>query len=147
MRIGYAQVVLLALAALPLAVGCTAQSPGQPETHPPLLGTSWRLESLSRNGESHAALTSIEVTLVFDRESHVTGNAGCNQYFGAVESDTSGALSFSGLGSTKMFCHEPGVMQQEQDFLNALGAAERYEVRDGLLRISGGNTALVLSPA
>ena len=53
----------------------------------------------------------------------------------------------SGLGSTKMFCNEPGVMHQEQDLLNGLQSAERYEVSGGLLRITGKGIELVFSPA
>lgn len=116
----------------------------EPSGPPPLAGTTWLLESLAPGGSLRPALTTAEVTLTFSDDGRVSGNAGCNSFFGQYASTTDGTLSVSGLGSTKMFCHEPGVMQQEQDFLTALAQAERYEVINGRLTITGGNTGLVL---
>jgi heat shock protein HslJ len=129
------------------AAGCAAFPPEEPGTppHPPLAGTAWRLQSLGATGALRPALSTVEVTLQFSDDSRVSGGAGCNSYFGQYASTADGALSVSALGSTKMFCNGPGVMQQEQDFLNALSKAERYEVADGLLRITGGGMELVLA--
>lgn len=141
--------LLPAIVALLAAAGCAAVPPGEPgtPTHPPLAGTSWRLQSLGATGALRPALSAVEVTLHFSDDGRVSGGAGCNSYFGQYASTTDGALSVSALGSTKMFCNEPGVMQQEQDVLNALSKAERYEVTDGLLRITGGGMELVLAAA
>ncbi len=141
--------LLPAAIALLAAAGCASPAPGEPGTppHPPLAGTTWRLQSLGATGALQPALSTVEVTLEFSEDSRVSGGAGCNSYFGQYASTTDGSLSVSALGSTKMFCNEPGVMQQEQDFLNALAAAERYEVTDGLLRITGGGIELVLAAA
>jgi heat shock protein HslJ len=117
----------------------------EPTDHKALAGTMWLLQSLGPTGNLHPALTTTEVTLQFSDDGRVNGQAGCNSYFGQYSSDVDGSLTITGLGSTKMFCHEPGVMQQEQDFLNALAAAERYEVKNGRLHISGGGTEMVLS--
>ncbi|MBN1153226.1 MAG: META domain-containing protein [Dehalococcoidia bacterium] len=134
------------LAAIFGFAGCRSEGPGTPVGQPTLAGTSWRLESLGRTGELVPALTTTEVTLDFTEDGRASGSAGCNRYFGQYSSDETGVLSVSGLGSTKMFCHEPGVMQQEQDYLNALGAASRYEVRDSQLHITGDDTELVFTP-
>ena len=142
--------VLTLMFALPMLAGCacqTTEEPGGPSTQPPLKGTSWHLEALGTTGNLRPALTTTEVTLSFTGDSQVAGDAGCNSYFGQYASQDNGTLTMAGLGSTKMYCNEPGVMQQEQDLLNALAAAERYEVEDGLLHITGGGMELVLSRA
>jgi heat shock protein HslJ len=92
------------------------------------------------------ALVGRDVTLAFIDEQKLGGNASCNSYFGQYTSTLDGTLSVSGLGSTKMYCTEPGVMAQEQSFLNALAAAESYEVAEGKLHITGGGRLLVLTP-
>jgi heat shock protein HslJ len=143
--------LLAATIALLTVAGCAPTAPHEPEPtigQPPLQGTSWRLEALGTSGNMRPALTTTDVSLSFLEDSRVSGNASCNSYFGQyVASDGNGTLTVSGLGSTKMFCNEPGVMQQEQDFLNTLGAAEHYSVEEGLLHISGGDMELVFSRA
>ena len=121
-----------------------AEEPSDPK---PLTGTTWLLQSLGPTGNLHPALTTKEATLQFSDDGRVNGQAGCNSYFGQYSFGVDRSLTITGLGSTKMLCHEPGVMQQEQDFLSALAAAERYEVKNGRLHISGGGTELTLSPA
>ena len=147
MRDRTTQIVLLAtLVALLTAIGCAPEPPGEPGL-PPLEGTSWRLEALGETGNLQPALTTTEVTLSFTEDSKIAGKAGCNSYFGHCTSGEDGTLHMSDLGSTKMFCSEPGVMQQEQDLLNTLAAAEQYSIEDGLLHITGGGMQLVFSPA
>lgn len=116
----------------------------EPSGPPALAGTTWLLESLGTTGNVRPALSNVEVTLEFSNDGRISGNAGCNGYFGQYVVNADHTLSVSGLGSTKMFCHEPGVMQQEQDFLAALGQAQHYRVVNGRLTITGENTELAL---
>ena len=147
MRDRMTRIVLLAtLVALSAAIGCAPQPPGVPAS-PPLEGTSWYLEALGATGNLRPALTTTEVTLSFTADSRVSGDAGCNSYFGQYTSGEGGTLTVSSLGSTKMYCNETGVMQQEQDLLNGLQSAQRYEVTGGLLHITGDGMELVFSPA
>jgi dipeptidyl aminopeptidase/acylaminoacyl peptidase/heat shock protein HslJ len=84
-----------------------------------LSGTSWQLEGNQR------------VTMQFDSTGRVAGRGGCNGYTGraAIEGDK---LSFGPMASTQMAC--PGdAMKQEQEFLAALGKAERYLLVGGAL--------------
>jgi heat shock protein HslJ len=134
------------LVALLSVVGCAQEPPEEP-TWPPLEGTSWYLEELGPTGNVRPALATTEVTLSFTEGSKLAGSAGCNLYFGQYSSGEDGTFAVSGLGSTKMFCNQPGVMQQEQDLLNGLQSAERYEVSGGLLHITGDGMELVFSPA
>ena len=83
-----------------------------------LRGTTWRLVSI----DGREALAGVRVTAIFDNEDRVSGSAGCNRYFGsaAVEGEQ---LKVGGLGSTKMYCGQAGVMPQEGAYLSTLGKA------------------------
>ena len=54
------------------------------------------------------------------------GNAGCNRMFGSV-SVNGRNIDFGGIGLTKMFCGESGVMKLEADFTRALERVTRFE--------------------
>lgn len=117
----------------------------EPTTSPPvtgLAGTSWVAESIA--GEPVAE--GFESTISFAAEAQVTGNAGCNGYFGAWSTDGD-AIAFGHLGATTMMCPEE-QMDQEESFMDALGTAERFELRNGKLLIfsAGGDPPIVLEP-
>ncbi len=58
------------------------------------------------------------------------GLGGCNRFFGSYE--TSGhRLSLGAMGATRMAC--PEGMDQEQEFLTALGSVTRYEIHGSKL--------------
>ena len=142
--------LLALLAALLLAAGCAPQLPGAPQTppvQPPLEGTAWVLQALGDPDSLKPALVDKKVTLTFTSRAEVSGNAGCNSYGGSYEAGSDGTLEFADLYHTEMYCIEPGVMEQEQLFLDLLNTAERYEVVDGMLHLSGGGRLLVFSRA
>lgn len=71
----------------------------------------------------------------------VTGNAGCNNYFGDVILDTSkGGFTAEKVGATRMFCDNMSV---EDNFMKVLNETNRYVVsgntlelyKDGLLLV------------
>jgi heat shock protein HslJ len=143
-------ILLVALAMLPTCVGCAPRMPGAPVTpdlQPPLEDTSWILESMGQPGNLHPVLDGTEVTLALSDDSDATGTAGCNGYGGSYTSDRDGTLSFKDLFHTEMYCMQPGVMDQEQEFLDALAAAENYEIVEGTLRISGDGVMVVMAAA
>ncbi len=120
--------------ALLAAAGCASAVVG-PE------GKSWLLVSYG-NGEAPPA--GVEATAEFV-DGQIVGSAGCNAYFGAYETDGS-EMTTGPMGSTMMFCADPeGVMDLEQEFLAAIGAAETFEVEDGELRIGYPGGVLVFS--
>jgi len=85
-----------------------------------------------------------KVTLAFV-EGRVSGRAGCNLYSGPVEIGK-GTIKIGTLISTKMTCAEPGLMQQEGIYLNALRLAQRYNIgADEKLTIETQAGALVYS--
>jgi heat shock protein HslJ len=127
-----AAVAVLALLAIVLAA-CGKPGAGGNADASALRDTSWELVSL---GGSDPILGTT-ITLRFGApggtgdgpsESGVSGSAGCNTYGGGYTASKE-SLTLSGLFWTERACMEPaGVMQQEQAYLEALGAAARYTV-------------------
>jgi heat shock protein HslJ len=148
--------MVLPLLALPLLAGCSAGGRGMSTTERPddwregtaskvvtLEDTQWVLVSYGETGSLASVVGDVEITAEFKREDkQVAGAAGCNQYFGGYE--LSGlTLAIPGpLGSTAMACAED-VMDQESAYLQALQAAESYEIAGDELRIDCGEQLLV----
>ena len=82
----------------------------------------WKLQQLDNTDVS----TLIQpITLRLDTaQKRASGFAGCNQYF-ATYSIVDNTVTFSGIGSTKMFCE--GTQQTENDFLKALGEVKSFQ--------------------
>ncbi len=117
----------------------------------PLALTSmfWQVTSYN-NGRGGAVSPIINTVLnmEFMDDGTVTGNAGCNRYFGPVSEDGEN-INIGPLSTTRAFCPEPeGVMDQEQEFLTALQLAATYTIRDGKLdlRTAEGSIAVIAIP-
>ncbi len=95
-----------------------------------LEGSAWQAVSIAGVPAVEGAVS----TLAFNAEGQVSGNAGCNNYFGSWGVDGT-AISFGHMGATQMMCVEPAVMEQEGRFLEALGNAEGFAVEEGMLLI------------
>lgn len=109
-----------------------------------LKGTSWTLSSMGPNGAGLPALSGVSVTLDFQAGGEAGGSAGCNSYGGEyVVSGTS--LMFKNLLSTMMACTDTRLMDQEQQFLNALRNADRFQVSGDLLTIYYNNGEAVMT--
>lgn len=112
------------------AITLNACAGSSPTGHPDLEGTSWVLTALNKN----RPIGGTQPTIQFEN-GQVSGNAGCNHFGGSyqIKGDT---ISFSALEMTEMACMEPeGGMEQELTYLELLGAAQRYELVDGILTI------------
>ena len=135
--------LLLVVATLLTATGCLSCMQGEapcPAEQPPLKNTSWVLEAYGEPGNLTPALASTDVTLEFG-DDVLSGSAGCNDYGGACTID-GGSLEVSDLANTEMYCMEPGVMEQEEEYLTTLREARSYEVVEGKLRITGAGKVL-----
>lgn len=101
-----------------------------------LEGPIWMLESLNE----HELIPGSTITAQF-QDGQVGGSAGCNNYFASyvVEGDH---ITIGPAGSTMMFCE--GIMEQETDYLTALGQAATYRIHDGELELidDSGHTIL-----
>ncbi|MFC2059759.1 META domain-containing protein [Chloroflexota bacterium] len=122
--------VLLLCAVLGL-VAC-----GSAGSEPALEGTTWRLESHGESENLKAVLADTKITIEFNSdESKIAGTDGCNRYFGGYETSNGELTIKPPLGSTMMACPGP-VMDQEQEYLELLTAAETFQIRNGKLTIS-----------
>jgi len=110
-----------------------------------LENTEWQATGINngKGGVVSTATTSLS-TAVF-AEGQLSGTGGCNQFTATYEIDGD-QITIGPAAATRMFCEEPeGVMDQEQQYFEALGRAstlnltpERLELRDegGSLQIS-----------
>ena len=105
-----------------------------------LTQSDWAAETI--NGKPVIEPGKVTLAIVEDR---VTGRSGCNLYSGSVEA-SNGTLKVGQLISTKMACMAEGVMQQERDYLTALGAATSYTFRDDGRLVIGGTLVYVSTP-
>ena len=111
----------------------------------PLLDARWVLESyLNADGETVTALADREVTAEFSPDGQVAGSGGCNRYFTSYTVDGSN-LTIGQAGSTMMACEPVEVMQQEAQFLTALGAAATWQIEGDMLTINNAAGATVLT--
>ena len=137
-------VVMLILGVFVLLSGACAK-PDSTVTTSDLGDTVWVLQSYGEDGNLKNVLTDTEITAEFiSSEGTIEGSAGCNSYFGSYEAEAS-QLSIPGpIAVTEMYCMEPeGVMEQEQQYLEILQAAESYSTEDGNLQINCGDQVLV----
>ncbi len=79
-------------------------------------------------------------TLVIET-AKITGNGGCNNYFGEVMLDrTVGNFSTKNVGSTRMACDN---MSEETNYFSMLGAATKYVVNGNTLELYKENLLLL----
>ncbi|WP_292009199.1 META domain-containing protein [Chryseobacterium sp.] len=79
-------------------------------------------------------------TLNIDGEK-VSGNAGCNNYFGTLTMDAStGNFSAGQMGSTRMMCDNMSV---EQNFMDMMQKANKYVVVGSTLELYKDNLLLL----
>lgn len=114
------QVLVAALALGAVLGGCESAVSDVDDDSGRLTRQDWVAETI--NGQP--VIGAGRVTLAFV-EGRVSGRGGCNIYSGPVEIGN-GTLKIGALISTKMACAEPGLMQQESAYLNALQSARRY---------------------
>jgi len=75
-------------------------------------------------------IDNVQATLAFPEAGKVSGNGSCNRFFGPAEINGN-AVKLGPLGSTRKACPE-AVMNQETKYLNALQAADRFELERSL---------------
>ena len=106
-----------------------------------LEGRTWTLEGMAdpASGDVAAPLPDVAVTAQFESE-EITGDAGCNSYFGGYRTDGD-AIEIGPLGATQAFCE--GIQEQEDRYLTLLQAATRFAVDDSTLTLSDEGTVLL----
>lgn len=115
-----------------------------PPAPAPLVGTNWTLDSFHTGDAVSSVIAGTTITAVFDKDGRLSGSAGCNSYF-ARYTMTGTSLSISAIGSTKMYCTSPGVMEQESIYLASLGKATSFSIGGDRLSLSDAKGATILS--
>lgn len=106
----------------------------------PLRNTYWKLTHLG-DTPTRKAERRREAHLVFSAsDMRVSGSGGCNRIMGGFDLDD-GKLRFSRVVSTRMACLKG--MEQEQRFLQSLGAVERYSINGNRLELLDASGAVV----
>jgi len=120
-----------------LVVGCTSQNV------PNFEGTSWKMDTyLSNIGHLVSPVSSTNLTLEF-KDGRISGSSGCNSFFAKYTVEKN-SMSFGLIGATKMYCSNPGVMEQEQTYFMRLESVETYKIEGGKLKLIDGNGKTVL---
>lgn len=115
---------LLILSAFLLS-GCSAL---QPSSDIPQLGQSvWNLTAIEQKPVDFKGRAFIKFD---EKESKSNGKALCNSFFSEYEM-VRNMISFSGIGSTKMYCE--GMMDEENQIISGLQKTNRYEVKADFL--------------
>ena len=99
-----------------------------------LTGNLWQVLSYNNGKEAVVSvIISTELTAVFDEEGQLSGSAGCNNYSAAFEVDGE-MINIGPAITTRMACSDPeGIMEQEMEYLAALGMASSYQFEDDRL--------------
>lgn len=101
------------------------------KSQPSLASTKW---ALADNVKGKVPTLNIE-------GEKISGNAGCNNYFGTAKVDAStGDFSAGQLGSTRMACDNMSV---EQNFMDMIGKANKYVVSGNTLELYKDNLLLL----
>lgn len=111
-----------------------------------LAGTRWRVTALNNDRQAMVGvITGSTLTMVFGTDGRVTGSAGCNSYT-AAWSQQGDRLTLGPPAATRLSCAQVDVMEQEQQFLRALGtvATARQEASRLELRTAAGAMAITL---
>lgn len=108
----------------------------------PASGQSWRLVSLTVDGNPVDLTTAKPLTLEIGDDTNVGGSSGCNSFFGNLEFKSDGQVIPGVFGGTEMAC-ETG-MEVEAAYLDALSRVDSYEFTDSRLTLSGEGGQIVI---
>lgn len=99
----------------------------------------WQLIQMNNIGKDYG-----KASIKFDiKENRVSGNTGCNSFFGNYKIEGE-YISFTQVGTTKMFCNEESN-KTEGDFIALLsGKKLRFDVADQTLNLYDGNRLVMM---
>ncbi|NLL09332.1 MAG: META domain-containing protein [Methanomicrobiales archaeon] len=151
MKLVFPGIIIIMLAVI---AGCVAQdertSPDEVinTTSVPVLYGDWMLKEISdMNNTPLISLEDAKVTVNFSETYELSGDSGCNRYFGTYnlsgENPAYGSPIFiSPLGSTMMFCQD--TMDIENLFLQLLQSVRSYTIDDQSLYLQDEEGNLLL---
>lgn len=127
------------LATLSLSLGACQGLTGAAPTPDRLQGV-WRVTALANEPLSPG----VEAHLEFSEPPRLTGNAGCNRFFGIYGYQTGDLVVDETLGASKMLC-QPSVMAVENRLLNFLPQSRQVYVEEGRLELRDSRGRLLIA--
>ena len=106
-----------------IMVGCAAMKQSETVDGKSLVGTNWQVESVDSGG----IIDNSMITVSFPEQGRIAGSTGCNRYMGNFVVGSGGAVTVSGMGSTRRACPE-ALMNQEGKVLAALEATTQVKM-------------------
>ncbi|MBL0225727.1 MAG: META domain-containing protein [Geobacteraceae bacterium] len=125
--------LLLAVTALLLSACCSAAPSNMSSV---LSGTAWRLLSIQSMDDTQGTVRISDpalYTIDFQGDGKVAFRLDCNRAFGTWQANTSGALIFGDVASTRMLCPPSS---HDQRILRDLPFVRSYLMQDGKLYMS-----------
>jgi heat shock protein HslJ len=113
-----------------------------------LTGTSWRVIGYNNGKQAVVSvLAGMQLTMAFAADGRVSGSAGCNNYTGTYTASGS-SLRFGPAATTRKMCTQPaGIMEQEQQFLEALESVAAIRQEGDRAELRTADDALAVSLA
>jgi heat shock protein HslJ len=110
-----------------------------------LRGTSWHATGINNGRQAVVSIVNgTTVTLSFGAEGDASGLSGCNHYSGHYEA-TGSHVTIDRIAVTEMSCADPpGVMEQEQAYLKALGTVSTARFEGNRLELRTADGALAV---
>ncbi|MCL6417305.1 META domain-containing protein [Aestuariirhabdus sp. Z084] len=136
----------LSLLALLSLTGCNALNT-QPATESHIEG-QWSLQQFYLQGSlvELGERTRLQIMAEDEHSGRLSGNAGCNGFFGAYRVDN-GKFSTGPIGATMMACPDD-LMTQEQQFLKALEQLTSFSYDGQTLKLQdeSGQVKILMAP-
>lgn len=120
---------------LVLAAACAPEAPASLEE------THWLLAEYGTNDAFKTPLPEAPVTAVFSG-GMVSGSTGCNNYYGAYQSDNDKLTISGGVASTKKAC-SGAVSSQETTYLLLLKTVQSFKIEGSKLTLVCGSGQLI----
>ncbi|MGR9114850.1 MAG: META domain-containing protein [Gammaproteobacteria bacterium] len=92
-----------------------------------LVGTKWRAVGINNGQGGVVNDNNTHLSTAQFEDGEIKGNAGCNQ-FSASYTEHGRQIMIGPARTTRKACSEEGIMEQENQFLDALGRVSYYEI-------------------
>jgi heat shock protein HslJ len=116
----------------------------RPVVEPSLTGAEWSAAGVNNGKGGVASLVADTViTATFGEDGPLFGSGGCNRYRGQFTVDGA-RITIGPLATTRMACPGP-VMEQEAQYLAALGRATTWRIDGDTLELRDADGALQVS--
>ena len=110
-----------------------------------ILGTEWVLSSWEKNDQIQEVKTQSPIKMSLDStEKRISGNDGCNNFFGAYTFDAE-VLMIGNTGGTKMYCGEESS-KWEQSFSKFLQSKPSFTIEKNFLVLKTKTDRLLFNP-